>query len=145
MGTLLLAALSFGLAALPLQAQKPVVSGEILVDDFEDYEHEGLPTQWKYLDANKDVVFVKDEHMRPNERFFVVEEERWDAVEGDDLREHGNILRHRVAEARVLEGEESERGERQRETRGPERAEREALPNGSNARCQVSSRMPAGL
>ena len=77
MGTLLLAALSLGLAGLPLQAQRPLqaASGEILVDDFEDYEHEGLPTQWKFLDANKDVVFVKDEHMRPNERFFVVEED----------------------------------------------------------------------
>ena len=77
MGTLLVAALSLGLAGLPFQGPQPLqaVSAEILVDDFEAYEHEGLPTRWKYLDSNRAVVFVKDEHMRPNERFYVVEED----------------------------------------------------------------------
>ena len=45
----------------------------LLVDDFESYIDGGLPTNWKYIEGRK-LVWVQDRHMRPNERFFVVEE-----------------------------------------------------------------------
>lgn len=45
----------------------------LLVDDFENYVDGGLPTQWKYIEGRK-LVWVQDRHMRPNERFYVVEE-----------------------------------------------------------------------
>ncbi len=48
--------------------------GSVLVDDFEAYQPDGLPTKWKYLDEKKEVVFVEPQHMRPNERFFIVKE-----------------------------------------------------------------------
>ncbi len=45
----------------------------MLIDDFENYQEGGLPTQWKYIEGRK-LVWVEDRHMRPNERFYVVRE-----------------------------------------------------------------------
>ena len=67
-------ALGLFLAGFLLSAQAPPPDGPILVDDFEAYQPGGLPTKWKYLDEKKDVVFVEPKHMRPDERFFIVEE-----------------------------------------------------------------------
>ena len=65
-------------AGFMLEAPDPprALPGPVLVDDFEAYESGGLPTRWKYFDENKEVVYVKPQHMRPNERFFVVKEGR---------------------------------------------------------------------
>ena len=51
---------------------KPPIDG-LLVDDFEGYSDGDLPTGWKYPNGKK-LVWLQPEHMRPNERFYVVEE-----------------------------------------------------------------------
>jgi hypothetical protein len=64
---------TFFLAALfagPVAAQS---SPSVLVDDFEEYDDQSLPDRWKYLDEGK-LVPLESRHMRPNERFFVVDD-----------------------------------------------------------------------
>ena len=75
--SLFLSALSLFMAGLLRDAPDPppAFPGSVLVDDFEAYVPGGLPTRWKYLDEKKEVVFVEAQHMRPNERFFIAEEE----------------------------------------------------------------------
>lgn len=66
---------------MPQQAPAPTPS-EILIDDFEAYEdgglpiyeEGGLPVGWKYW-HDKKMVWLEDQHMRPKEKFTVVEED----------------------------------------------------------------------
>ncbi len=46
---------------------------DIVIDNFEAYRTGGLPTRWKYQ-VNKKLVTLEPTHMRPRERFYVVEE-----------------------------------------------------------------------
>ncbi len=45
-----------------------------LIDDFEADEHGALPSRWKYIE-DRQLVWVESKHMRPDEEFFVVEED----------------------------------------------------------------------
>ena len=51
---------------------EPIVDG-LIVDDFEADSDGALPQRWKYLEG-RSLVWVQPRHMRPNERFFVVQE-----------------------------------------------------------------------
>ena len=46
----------------------------LLIDDFEEYQDGELPLRWRYLEQDG-LVQVESHHMRPDEEFFVVEEE----------------------------------------------------------------------
>ena len=67
----------FGLVLHPTSDPPPSdaapVHSEILIDDFESYPDGGLPTKWRYLHERK-LVAVTPEHMRPKEKFYVVED-----------------------------------------------------------------------
>lgn len=56
------------------EAQDAQEAQVILLDDFESYDDGALPLKWKYL-HDKKLVWLAPEHMRPNERFTVVEED----------------------------------------------------------------------
>ena len=73
---IIMGAVSVFLAGLLLHPPEPPPAspGQVLVEDFEAYQPGGLPVKWKYLDEKKEVVFVEAQHMRPDERFFIVEE-----------------------------------------------------------------------
>lgn len=57
----------------PALAQRGNGSGGLLLDDFEQYEEGQLPFRWK-AQYNKELVPLEQRFMRPNERFFVVED-----------------------------------------------------------------------
>ena len=51
-----------------------VLLEELLIDDFEGYNDGELPLRWKYLEEDG-LVQVEPHHMRPDEEFFVVQED----------------------------------------------------------------------
>ena len=57
-----------------LQTNTPQYGMEgTMIDDFETYRSNQLPTKWKHEDKRQ-MVWVSGSHMNPNEKFFVTEE-----------------------------------------------------------------------
>jgi hypothetical protein len=64
----------FAIVSLMSQADYQQRFDGLMIDDFEAYADHGLPTRWKYIE-DRNLVWVKPHHMRPDEEFFVVEEQ----------------------------------------------------------------------
>ena len=60
-------------SALPVAG--PFAAQPILVDDFESYRVDGLPTKWKFIDGQQKLVPVTEEIMS-REEYFVVQREQ---------------------------------------------------------------------
>ncbi len=55
------------------EQQRSTPPQRLLIDDFESYGEDTLPTQWKYLEDRR-LVPLEPRHMRPKEQFYIVEE-----------------------------------------------------------------------